>query len=182
MPAEQRGSLYKTSTGYGIRWRDNAGSRRYKSGFHSRSAARRWLNDLLDAGLRDERLSLMELTEQYLEAHAQVRDARTIRTLRERMKRPLDAFGDLELRDLERRAREIATWQATLPEGSRYGIMQAFRQTLEAGVRWKLIRVGTSVRVIDSTYGHLAHGSEQLARQRLDVWALSGRGGETGTH
>lgn len=249
------------------------------------------------------------------------------------MKRPLDAFGALELRDLEKRAREIATWQATLPEGSRYGIVQAFRQTLEAGVRWKLIRenpakidrvalelgplygplvvfaaetglrpsewiaiqhadvqreegvlviersvsrgrlktyaetarsrrrvplsrraskrstrsrdvstprlvfpsprgkhldlenwrrrdwhpaldaagipsrriydlrhtfathalaaglsifevarvMGTSVRVIDSTYGHLAHGSEQLARQRLDVWALSGRGGETGT-
>jgi hypothetical protein len=39
----------------------------------------------------------------------------------------------------------------------------------------------TSVRVIDATYGHLAHGSEQLARQRLDVWALSGRGGEMGT-
>jgi hypothetical protein len=39
----------------------------------------------------------------------------------------------------------------------------------------------TSVRVIDAMYGHLAHGSEQLARQRLDVWALSGRGGEMGT-
>jgi hypothetical protein len=69
-----------------------------------------------------------------------VRDASTVRTLRERMKRPLEAFDDLELRDLETRAREIATWQATLPEGSRYGIMQAFRQTLEAGIRWKLIR------------------------------------------
>ena len=319
----------------------------------SPGSTRRWLNDLLDAGLRDEWLSLTELTEQYLEAHVQVRDARTIRTLRQRMKRPLDAFGGLELRDLEKRAREIATWQATLPEGSRYGIMQAFRQTLEAGVRWKLIRenpaklagpypqphrseivpftikaiaglalelgppygplvvfaaetglrpsewiaiqhadihrddgvlviersvsrgrlkaygktarsrrrvplsrravdaldllprrldtrlvfpsprgkhldlenwrrrdwrpaldaagipsrriydlrhtfathalaaglsifevarfMGTSVRVIDSTYGHLAHGSEQLARERLDVWALNGRGGETGT-
>jgi hypothetical protein len=41
--------------------------------------------------------------------------------------------------------------------------------------------MGTSVRVIDSTYGHLAHGSEQLARERLDVWALNGRGGETAT-
>jgi hypothetical protein len=45
----------------------------------------------------------------------------------------LEAFGDVELRDLETRAREIATWQATLPEGSRYGIMQAFRHTIEAG-------------------------------------------------
>jgi hypothetical protein len=41
--------------------------------------------------------------------------------------------------------------------------------------------MGTSVRVIDSTYGHLAHASEQLAREGLDVWALNGRGGETGT-
>jgi integrase len=41
--------------------------------------------------------------------------------------------------------------------------------------------MGTSMRVIDSTYGNVAHGSEQLARERLDVWALNGRGGETGT-
>jgi integrase len=41
--------------------------------------------------------------------------------------------------------------------------------------------MGTPVRVIDSTYGHLADGSEQLARQRLDVWELNGRSGETGT-
>jgi hypothetical protein len=50
MPAEQRGSLYKTSSGYGIRWRDDAGNRRHKSGFRSRSAARRWLNDLSTPG------------------------------------------------------------------------------------------------------------------------------------
>jgi integrase len=36
------------------------------------------------------------------------------------------------LRDLER----IAGWRARLPERSRYDIMQALRQTLEAAYRW----------------------------------------------
>ncbi len=31
---------------------------------------------------------------------------------------------------------ELASWMATLSEGSRYGIVQALRQTLEAAVRW----------------------------------------------
>jgi integrase len=31
---------------------------------------------------------------------------------------------------------EIASWQARLPERTRYGLVQALRQTLEAAVRW----------------------------------------------
>ena len=42
--------------------------------------------------------------------------------------------------ELERRASEIAAWTTTLPAGSRYGIVQAFRQCLEAAVRWNLMR------------------------------------------
>jgi integrase len=73
---------------------------------------------------------------------------RTIDTLRERLshRRELEegeecrcatcAFGDVPLRDLERMSGEIATWQARLPEGSRYGKVQALRQTLDAAVRW----------------------------------------------
>lgn len=33
-------------------------------------------------------------------------------------------------------AAEIAAWRTTLPERSRYGIVQAFRQALEAAIRW----------------------------------------------
>jgi integrase len=40
------------------------------------------------------------------------------------------------LRDLERMSGDIAAWQARLPERSRYGILQALRQTLGAAVRW----------------------------------------------
>jgi integrase len=42
----------------------------------------------------------------------------------------------LQLREFERMAGDVATWQTTLPERSRYGVMQALRQTLEAAVRW----------------------------------------------
>ena len=34
---------------------------------------------------------------------------------------------------------EVAAWTTTLPAGSRYGIVQALRQCLEAAVRWGLI-------------------------------------------
>jgi integrase len=40
------------------------------------------------------------------------------------------------LPELERMAGELASWQARLPERSRYGIVQALRQVLEAAVRW----------------------------------------------
>ena len=42
----------------------------------------------------------------------------------------------MPLRDLERMSGELAAWRATLPERSRYGIMQALRQALDAAVRW----------------------------------------------
>ena len=46
------------------------------------------------------------------------------------------AFGTVKLRELERMSGAIARdWQARLPERSRYGVVQALRQTLEAGVR-----------------------------------------------
>ena len=35
---------------------------------------------------------------------------------------------------------EVAAWMTTLPTGSRYGIVQALRQCLEAGVRWGLAK------------------------------------------
>ena len=51
--------------------------------------------------------------------------------------RPKAAFGDLDVRDLETRVLEITRWRATLPEGSAYGIVSAFGQVCQAGVRWR---------------------------------------------
>jgi integrase len=84
-------------------------------------------------------LTLAEFVPIYLERHGATVRPRTITTLRERLPHATRAFGDVPLRDLERMTGEIASWQAKLPERSRYGIMQALRQTLEAAVRWGYI-------------------------------------------
>lgn len=60
-------------------------------------------------------------------------------TLRERLAHSVNAFGGVKLSQLERMPIEIADWRTTLPERSRYGIVQALRQTLEAAVRWGLM-------------------------------------------
>jgi integrase len=61
---------------------------------------------------------------------------RTIETLRERLAHATADYGDVPLREFERMAGELAAWQAMLSARSRYGIVQALRQTLAAAVRW----------------------------------------------
>lgn len=141
MPAEQRGQVYATASGFGIRWYDEKGARRRQAGFSSRSAARAWFRDVESKRMRGEAVqrpsvTLREHVDRYLEVHAATRDPNTIRVLRERLRRPVEAFGDRQLRELERMAGDLATWQTTLPDRSRYGVMQALRQALEAAVRW----------------------------------------------
>ena len=48
-------------------------------------------------------------------------------------------FGDWTLAKLEHAAADVATWRGSLPEGSRYRLMLALRQTLAAAVRWQYI-------------------------------------------
>jgi integrase len=85
-------------------------------------------------------VTLTEHVDRYLEAHSVGREMSTIATLRHRLAYAESVFGDVPLPDLERRAAEIAAWAGSLPDGSRYGIVQAFRQALEAAVRWGAIR------------------------------------------
>lgn len=145
MPADQRGQTYRTNTGWGIRYYDETGCRRRKSGFRTKSEARAWFDEVERPRQRGVSkastriVTFSELVDQYLEAHAAGREAATIRTLRERLAYALSPFGSMRLRELQDCVGEIAAWQATLPPGSRYGITQAFRQTLEAGVRWRLM-------------------------------------------
>jgi hypothetical protein len=61
----------------------------------------------------------------------------TIATLRKRLRHAVAAFGDVPLADLERMSDEVAGWQAKLPERAGHGIAQAFRQVLDAAVRWE---------------------------------------------
>jgi integrase len=142
VPAEQEGSVYKTTTGYGLRWYDEHGVRRRKAGFSSPSKARAWFREVERKRMRgetpeaDRTITLEEHVDRYLAAHATGREASTIKTLGHRLGYATATFGDLTLDELERRVPEIAAWIGTLPPGSRYGIVQALRQALEAAVRW----------------------------------------------
>lgn len=142
MPPLQRGQAYRLGAGrWGLRWYDAGGTRRRKSPFPSKSAALTHYRDVIEPVLRGEpaplpELTLKQLVDVYLERHAAGVRSRTIVTLRERLVHATRAFGDVPLRDLERMSGELASWQARLPERSRYGIVQALRQTLGAAVRW----------------------------------------------
>ena len=142
MPAIQRGQAYRLGPNkWGLRYYTAEGRRKRVSPFDSKSAALRHYRDVIEPELRGEparmpELTLAELVDLYLERHAATVRPRTIATLRERLAHATRAFGDVPLRDLERMRGEIASWQAKLPERSRYGLVQAFRQTLGAAVRW----------------------------------------------
>jgi integrase len=141
VPAEQRGSVYGTKAGYGLQWRDENGVRRRRSGFATKKEARAWYRDVEAPRMRGDVVTRPPVTfkahaEKFLTAHASMRDPNTVRALRERLQLPLAAFGDLNLTDLERRAGDIAAWRATLPKRSRYAYVAAFKQCIEAAVRW----------------------------------------------
>lgn len=141
MPAKQRGQVDRIKPGHWrLRYYVN-GHRRSKQPFPSKSAAWSWYREniepQMDGGLAPLAvLTLAEFVPVYLERHAASVRPRTVVTLRERLPHAVRAFGNIPMRDLERMSGELATWQARLPERSRYGIVQALRQVLEAGVRW----------------------------------------------
>jgi integrase len=141
MPATQRGHARKLPSGkWQLRYYDGDGTRHTGGTFASKSAAMQHYRDVIEPRLNgteaQPELTLSELVELYLERHAAVVRPRTITTLRERLVHATRAYGDVPLGELERMAGELAAWQATLPERSRYGIVQALRQTLGAAVRW----------------------------------------------
>lgn len=61
----------------------------------------------------------------------------TIARLRAMTRKATDAFGDVRFRELL--PDEIGAWAKRLPDGHRHDAMVAFRQVLNAAVRWRLI-------------------------------------------
>jgi integrase len=143
MPPTQRGQAYRLGANrWGLRYYDADGNRQRVSPFPTKSAALAHYRDVIEPVLRGEPapmpdLTLAEFVPVYLERHAAsgVRP-RTINDLRKRLVYATRAYGDVPLRELERMSGELATWQARLPERSRYGIVGALRQTLAGAVRW----------------------------------------------
>jgi len=138
MPARQAGSYYRVSGGWGVRWYEDGG-RRYQSGFESKSAARDYFAKVVKPRLdgipsAPDPLTLREFSERFLTRYESIRTPASVQTLRWRLARPLEAFGDAKLDEL--RVGEVAAWEASLPPRFRHSVMRAFRQVCAAAVEW----------------------------------------------
>ena len=142
MPAETRGSLYRTKTGWAIRWPEPDG-RRFQSGFRTRTEARQWFNEHVAPRLRrgapSADLTLNAFLDLYLARHGATIAPSTAATLTARLKPARNVFGSWKLSELEHASADVAAWRATLPDGSRHRLTLALRQALAAAVRWRYI-------------------------------------------
>jgi integrase len=149
MPPEATGGLYRTSTGWGIRWRE--GSKRHRqAGFPTQREARRWFNahvaPRLRSGAPSAELPFNSFCDLYLERHGATVSLRSKATLTERLAPARARFGDWPLRELERAVDDVAAWRASLAERSRYRLLGALRQTLGAAQRWGYISANPAVQ------------------------------------
>jgi hypothetical protein len=141
MPSVQRGQVYRLAGGsWAYRYRDEHKRRRQRGGFATRTEALEALDDALRTARNPERArrrdwTVSELVVRYMAQH-QASPA-TIARLTAMLKKVVNAFGDVRLQELL--PDEIAMWAKRLPEGHRHDAMVAFRQVLNAAVRWRLI-------------------------------------------
>jgi integrase len=143
MPAEQRGSIYETKTGFGIRWLEG-GKRRHQSGFKSRTEARNHFRDevrprLVAATSVSPRITLEAFVDLYTQSRVRDIEGSTLAVLRSNLRSVCKVFGDVELRHLERKAPELAAWRTTLTKGSLVAQTRALTQCLDTAVDWGVI-------------------------------------------
>jgi integrase len=169
MPAEQKGSVFKSGRGYGIRWLED-GRRPQKTGFKTKTEARSWFNENVAARLRrrapSNQITLDAFCELFLERHGATVSPRTRATLRERLAPARDTFGTWTLAELEGAANDVARWRASLSDSSRYRLTLAFRQTLNAAVRWRYITINP---VVDAGNNPQPRREELLPFTRAEI-------------
>jgi integrase len=143
MPAIQRGEIKRLAGGsWAYRYHEAEGKRRQRGGFKTKGEA----SDALSYALEGVRLgplaaarrewTVSELVDRYLDQH-QV-EPWTLEVLRWKLGKVTAAFGDVKLRELL--PEEIGSWRMRIPKGHRFETTQAFRQVLDAAVRWRLIQ------------------------------------------
>src|SRR5918992_108517 len=104
MPRLTQGSVYRTATGYGIRWPED-GRRPHRAGFRNKTEARRWFAEnvapRLDRSSPSPDITFDAFCDLFLQRHGATVSERTRRTLEERLAPPRGGFGDWTLRELE---------------------------------------------------------------------------------
>jgi integrase len=140
MPRRTTGSVYRTATGYGIRWPEN-GRRPHQAGFKTKTEARRWfaanVAPRLDRGTPSPEITFDAFCDLFLNRHGATVSDRTRKTLAERLQPARAAFGSWTLAELESAADDIARWRAGLTDTSRHRFTLALRQVFGAAVRWR---------------------------------------------
>lgn len=149
MPADTRGSIFKTRSGeYGIRWPEG-GRRPQKTPFPTKTEARRWFEENVAPRLRrsapSSAITFDGFCDIFLERHGATVAPATKRTLEERLVPAREQFGTWTLRELEGATDDVASWRAGLASTSRYRLTSALRQALGAAVRWRYIAANPAV-------------------------------------
>ncbi|MGH3077241.1 MAG: hypothetical protein ACRDPZ_03565, partial [Gaiellaceae bacterium] len=123
MPAEARGYVFPTKTGFGIRWPEN-GRQPQQSGFKTKTEARRWFAEnvapRLLRGAPSAEISFDAFCDLFLERHGATVSTRTRDTIAERLTAARDTFGTWKLAELEGASADIAAWRGSLSDTSRY--------------------------------------------------------------
>ena len=148
MPRHTTGSVFATRDGYGIRWPEDgrggrAGGRRQRTGFRTKTEARKWFAEQvaprLDRAAPSPEITFDAFAELFLARHGATVSKRTRDTLAERLAPARKTFGAWTLSELEGAAADIARWRAGLPGTARYRLTLALRQCLAAAVRWRYL-------------------------------------------
>ena len=142
MPRRTSGSVFRTATGYGIRWPED-GRRPQQTGFKTKTEARRWFAEnvasRLDRGAPSPEITFDAFCDLFLERHGATVAERTRRTLAERLGPARAMFGGWTLAELEGAADDVSRWRAGLSDGARFRHTGALRQALAAAVRWRFM-------------------------------------------
>jgi integrase len=169
MPPKTKGSVFRTRTGYGIRWPEDD-RRPQKTGFRTKTEARDWFDEHVAGRLRrgapSSEITLDEFCDLFLARHGATVSARTRQTLRERLAPAREAFGDWTLGELEHAASDVARWRAGLQDSSRYRLTLAFRQAMGAAVRWRYLQTNP---VVDAGSNPQPRREELLPFTRAEV-------------
>jgi integrase len=172
MPRRTAGSVFRTATGYGVRWPED-GKRPQQVGFKTKTEARRWFAEQvaprLDRGAPSADITFDAFCELFLNRHGATGSRRTRDTLAERLAPARALFGDWTLAELEGAAGDIARWRASLLETSRYRLTLALRQALGAAVRWRYLGRNPA---IDAGRNPEPRSEELLPFTRAEVDAL----------
>jgi len=153
MPAKQRGQVVRLGkSSWGVRYYDETGKRCRQAGFTTKSEAREWVDnkvDAIEAIRRGDAPSVVadktvtELVDLFLELHEV--DPATTRKLRAQLRHAVKAFGGRLPDDLARI--ELEAWRKRLSPGNRSDVFRAFRQLLAWAVARELATRNAAVGI-----------------------------------